>query len=584
MNETSKSDVNARFEKKYQVGDSYLLNVLEVNNPHKQWKKVFGEIHHIKSKDEVISCHEKVVLFIETMDDTLQVGDELALNCDLLPILNKGNPGEFDSEFYYKSKGINKIGFVAKRSYIKKGNSITWITKWSLKSRDYLGDILERHFKGQELALAQALILGDRSFLDPETTTDFGNSGAMHVLAVSGLHIGIILQIILYILKYFSRLISRNQALIIALFLIWMYTFISGLSASVLRSTFMFSVLAISQLNGKNYNALNSLFFTCFVLLLINPLFLFDIGFQLSCLAMLGIFWFYQPISKWIFIRNKWLRKIWEGTAVGIAAQFVTVPLTLFYFHQFPNYFILTNIGLMFSTGLILGFGMFVFSFSWLKYFGKWAIFLLSIILFLTLEFVSFIDDLPGSVATGFQLHWGIVLFSFSVIIGIYLMKNSNEKILLGFFISAFFIVFYVTYQRYVKLNYREICFFNHAKATFIVKDCSAIFCFYDGEKADIEKLKFIINSYAKVYPGDVRYFSIHQNDWNIKRKGLSIAVNHLKTGFNIEINEQAYFLKSNSYEAVDGLQKKNICLPWVEPSLKTDYLLKESAVRFVIK
>ncbi len=574
-----KSDLQLNFENSYHLGDSYRLKVIEVNNSNKKWNKVISEISWLKSTDSVIQCKESVLLYFDV--DSVKVGDVLTLNADLYKIKNKGNPGEFNSEYYYWGKGIDKIGFVSSKGFIRLGNSIPWLIKWSLESRDYLASILQKYLKGQELALAQALILGDRSFLDPETTIDFGNSGAMHVLAVSGLHIGIILEMILFLLQLFSKFLSRHQSLVIALILIWIYTFISGLSPSVLRATFMFSILAISQLNGRNYNTINSLFFTCFLLLLVNPLFLFDIGFQLSFLAMLGIFWFYRPVSNWIFISNKWIRKIWEGTAVGIAAQFVTVPLTLFYFHQFPNYFIFTNIGLMFSTGLILGFGMFIFAFYWLKYLGKIAVFILSIVLFLTLEFVSFIDDLPGSIATGFQLHWLVVFISFLLIISIYLFRNSNGRFLITFYLIGFLLVIFSVINRFNSMNKKEICFYNDSKALFSVKFEDEIFCFYDRKVHELDKVKFTINSYSKIYPGNITYCSLFENDWKIKKKGLIIKVNHLKHGFNVKVNGKNYFLKNRKSTFL--IHSKVVSLPWIDPVLNSELTLKNGALHFLI-
>jgi hypothetical protein len=296
---------------------------------------------------------------------------------------------------------------------------------------------------------------------------------------------------------------------------------------------------------------------------------------------MLGIFLFYKPISNWLFFKNKWILKIWEGTAIGLAAQFVTVPLTLYYFHQFPNYFILTNIGLMFSTGLILGLGLFVFSFSWLKYFGKLSIFLMSAVLFLTLFFVSFIDGLPGSVATGFVLTKSIVAFSFFIIFSIYLLRKSSENLLKVLFISAFSLVFLSVYKRNENLNLSEICFFNQSKSTFIIKDKMDAYCFYDGEKKDLDKCKFTVESYLKLYPATVQYFSLKGLDWELKKSNLAVTVNRHKEGVLIRINKRKYFLKNRkSTKFNDG---KVICLPWVKTVLKSDLSLRYKAYRFFL-
>ena len=130
--------------------------------------------------------------------------------------------------------------------------------------RIYLSESLSENLKGKELAIAQALILGDKSLLDQEVKNSFTNTGAMHVLAVSGLHIGIIMQILMVVLGYFPKIISRKKALTLVLIVMWIYAFITGMSPSVVRAVFMFSVLVIVQLAGRQYSTMNALFFYWF--------------------------------------------------------------------------------------------------------------------------------------------------------------------------------------------------------------------------------------------------------------------------------------------------------------------------------
>lgn len=567
------------FEENYQSGDSYVIEINSIDNKQKEWNKVIATVQSLKNKSRIITCDEEIVLFVQQGKNKILEGDQLALNTVLEPIKNKGNPGEFDAEFFWRSKGIDKIGFVSNDAFLKRGNSISLLESLSIRSRDYLNGVLEKHLEGQELALAQALILGERSLLDQETVNAFGNSGAMHVLAVSGLHIGIILQIILFLLERFAKILTRNKALIIALTLLWVYTILSGLSASVLRATFMFSVLATAQLLGKNYNPTNGLFFTGFVLLLINPFFIYDIGFQLSFLAMIGIFWFYKPIVKVWYIQNKWLRKVWEGTAVGLAAQLLTVPLTLYYFHQFPNYFILTNIGLMLSTGVILGLGMFVFAFSWVKLLGKFAIYLLMLSLYFSLFFVYWIDELPGSVASGFQLHWGIVLTAYLLIIAFFLLKDLKIRIALSS--GVFILIGFVIIQRYQAMDYNEICFFNHSRLTFTVKNKNRLYCFYDGTKADLEKVKRLVEGYRKLYPSEIRYYSMYEQDIRFESDRLRIYTKNDKTGIQVVVNEKSYYVRKYLNGQSSDKQDIEINMPWIKINHSNSYSLADKAVRF---
>lgn len=581
LSEKYHSELKESFNSNYLSGDTYLFKIKDIGNQDKVWKKAIVEITALKKNNEFIKCREDVVFFIQT-ENKLEIGDIIATNCKLETVKNKGNPGEFNAEYYWSSRGIDKLGFISDQGFKLLDNQIEWFTKWTLKSRNFLINILKSNLKGEELAVAQALILGERSLLENETINAFGNSGAMHVLAVSGLHIGIFLQIILIFLKFFSKYISKRNALIIALVIIWIYTILSGLSASVLRSTVMFTVLTISQLFGKNHHSINSLFFTGFILLILNPLNLFDIGFQLSFLAMLGIFWFYQSISKALYFKIKWMQKIWETTAVGLAAQSLTVPLTLYYFHQFPNYFIITNIALMSVTGIILGFGLLVFAFSWVKWLGKTVVFILSLSLIFTIKTVHFIDELPGSTANGFVISEISVLICFLLVIGFFLLKEKSYRI--GLTLISIIMIFSIEMDRFNRMNAKEICFFNHSKVTFIVKNKSKSYCFYDATNNDrFDKIERLVSDYSKIYPSTIRYFKIGEKDWVLKDKGLDIKVEKQKGSYLIIVNNKRYQFETNNEIFKSPCSIKRILMPWIEKSNKTDYSLKEQAFQFEI-
>ena len=150
----------------------------------------------------------------------------------------------------------------------------------------------------------------------------------------------------------------------------WFYALITGMSPSVSRAVFMFSCLAFAQISGRSFNRINILFFSAFVLLLTNPFLLYDLGFQLSYMAMLGIFLFYDKLSSLLMPSNKILKWIWEGTCIGVSAQLTTIPIVLFNFHIFPNYFVITNIGMMFFAGAVLSTSISLVSIFWFGFFS----------------------------------------------------------------------------------------------------------------------------------------------------------------------------------------------------------------------
>jgi competence protein ComEC len=256
----------------YQKGDLLLVKMREVGHSDREWKKMTGDIEYVYGENSKFDVKVPVVLFVKSGNYGCETGDIILISSELNKIKNNGNLGEFDAENYWSKKGFNHMVFVGEDEYkIIQHEELPWYSQQTTNLRNYLKASLEENLKGKELAIALALILGDKSLLDSEITTSFTNTGAMHVLAVSGLHIGIIMQILMVVFSQFSKVLSRKKAVIIVVIIMWIYAVVTGLSPSVLRAVFMFSVLALSQLTGKNHNSINSLFFTAFVLMLFDP-------------------------------------------------------------------------------------------------------------------------------------------------------------------------------------------------------------------------------------------------------------------------------------------------------------------------
>jgi competence protein ComEC len=358
-------------------------------------------------QEEEIRYPEKKLVFVKIRHNKTPFNENstIVFNCKFNKIENLGYPGEFDSEYYWKNKGIYEIGFINNESNIKLLNQPNGTYLSPIYFRKNLTEILKSVLSGQELALANALILGERSMLTNETTQGFSDTGAMHILAVSGLHIGILLQILLYIFQLFNKWIPKNQAIIISLCIVWFYALVTGLSPSVIRSVIMFSFLLIGKIKGKENSELNLLAFSAFLILSWKPIYIYDIGFQLSYAAMLGIYLFYPYLKNVLISRFRIIQLIIEGSMVGIAAQITTIPLTLYYFHQFPNYFILTNIALMAFSFIILLLGILLFSFFWVTPIKFILGFLLQKTMTCMLVIVHFFSELPFSTAKGFSIY-----------------------------------------------------------------------------------------------------------------------------------------------------------------------------------
>jgi competence protein ComEC len=276
---------------------------------------------------------------------SLLPGDFLKIRCTPDPIVNRGNPCEFNYRFYMENHGIKYYCFAGPEDII--GHSPPPHRK--LKHRaliireKIIGMYKELGITGDRLALVAAITLGQKNMLDPEQKQIFIRAGVMHIMAVSGLH-AVILSLFIYNLLFFMKGRLSGIRAAITMLLLWAFAFVTGLTASVLRATLMFSFLQAGKLMKRNVNGINSVLASAFILMLIRPSVLFDAGFLLSYSAVIFIICFYRDLYLKLAFKNRAGDKIWQSASVTILAQAGTLPLTVALFNQFPTWFILTNI------------------------------------------------------------------------------------------------------------------------------------------------------------------------------------------------------------------------------------------------
>lgn len=280
-----------------------------------------------------------------------------------------------------------------------------------------------RKFKveGQDFALVSALLLGSKDFLEKDIIQEFSNAGAIHVLSVSGLHVGIMYVVadkMLFFLKRGRRSRKLHQILIIVS--IWAYAFITGLPSSVIRAALMFSLIAAGKMFKRSSESYNILAVAAFLQLWINPYEITQVGFQLSYLAVLGIFAFYKPFNNSINPFNKLFSWIWSVLAVSMAAQLATFPLACFYFNMFPVYFLLTNLIVVPLAAVVTYFAVFLLvigatglTFEWLAWPLKWSLRFMS-------GSVELIQSWPGAVLEPVILTQGQVILIYLAIIALF--------------------------------------------------------------------------------------------------------------------------------------------------------------------
>lgn len=300
-------------------------------------------------------------LTLDSVAKPLKIDDELLSLTNPEAIRPPLNPHQFDYQDYLQKQGVKHQIRTNYRSIIVKQGSKTLFGMASNFREHIISKLKSRNFGHQELGVIQALILGKRDDISEATYNDYKNAGAVHILAVSGLHVGIILFLLEFLLSPLERLPKgKTIKLIFVVLLLWSYAFVAGLSPSIVRAVTMFSFVAYSLYLNRPTNSFNIIALSMLFILLVKPLFLFQVGFQMSYAAVFAIVWVYPQLQKFWFPDNIVVRKAWQLLSVSVAAQLGVLPISLFYFHQFPALFFVSNLLVIPFLGLILGLGIVV--------------------------------------------------------------------------------------------------------------------------------------------------------------------------------------------------------------------------------
>jgi competence protein ComEC len=343
--------------------------------------KAEGYVESVIHNDSVINSPGKILLYFSknSVQPTLGYGDRILVNKNLQRIKNSGNPGAFDYQRYAAFQSIFHNVFLKEKDWVMlPGKNINHFKQFIFTSRENVLSILQKNIPAgkDELGIAEALLIGYTNDLDKDLVQAYSNTGVVHIIAISGMHLGLIYIMLVWI---FSKLpvISKLKTMQVVLILscLWMFALLTGGSASVLRSAVMFTFITLGKNLSKRTSIYNSLAASAFVMLCYNPYFLWDVGFQLSYLAVIGIILLQKPIYNWFYIKNKSVNEIWKLMAVALAAQVLTFPICIYYFHQFPNLFLITNITAVPVSSVILFAEIVLVAFSWIPtvavYLGK---------------------------------------------------------------------------------------------------------------------------------------------------------------------------------------------------------------------
>ncbi len=395
------------------------------------WQVLMEGEAFLDSMDRWKSLTGKFIVFSKSFDRLPQPGEKFSIQAKLVEPPEREVPYAFDYKKYLENKYIYKISYI-KESDIQliKQTSFFNFKFIAFKIRNWCIGRCKLILGENEMAdLASGLIFGYRDEIDESTQKAFVETGSVHLLAVSGMHVALIYINILFLLKLIGirRLLGEKKMMLIAVSLIWVFTFVAGLSASVVRASLMLTILVVGKLFGRKGTGLNTVFSGAVLMIAFQPLVIYDVGFQLSFSAVLGIILLQHRVKMYLPPSFSKFKSLSDLITVTLAAQLGTIPLILYHFHQFPVYFLLSGIVAVFISDWVIKIGLAVvmisaFNTSLALYFGPlWELSVTAL-----LKSVEGISRIPFGLVTGiyFSFVMATVLTGMLILTYIHIQKR----------------------------------------------------------------------------------------------------------------------------------------------------------------
>ncbi len=457
----------------YTDSAALIIRITEPPLPKERSFKAEGIIESVAGVEQRVKG--KVLIYFSHTDSSSlpKYGDEILVTDNLVPIKNSGNPGAFDYKRYAQFQQIFHQIFLKRNKYVLlKDHRENPLFSFIYFSRQKVVSILQQYVREDKrvTGIAEALLIGYKEDLDKDIVQSYSNTGVVHIIAISGMHLGLIYIVLVWV---FSRLplIKRSAItkVILVLSCLWLFSLITGASASVLRSAVMFTCIITGKEFFRKTSIYNSIAASAFLLLAYDPYLLWDVGFQLSYFAVGGIVWLQKPVYNLLYVKNRVLRYIWEMCAITIAAQALTFPICIYYFHQFPVSFLLTNLICVPLSTVILFAEIGLIILSWIPLAAGIIGKLTYVLTWLMNMIIRFFDKIPGSLidriyATPLST-WLLYLLVFCTC-AVFLYKNRLYLKVGLFAASAFAIV--ILYGKINLYNQKKIIVYNVSRYTAV--------------------------------------------------------------------------------------------------------------------
>lgn len=481
--------------------------VSERIKPNAYFEKYYASLRSLNKKP--VSGKILVTVPIDSLQTKLHAGDVLYIYDDLKPISAPLNPYQFNYAEYMAGQNVF-YQIKLKDNYIKAGQEKNFDYYIDNLREALTGSFAIHNFSPQVNNMIKALLFGQRQDMDAETNANYTDAGVVHILAISGLHIAVLFYILNLVLKPLNRFRKgKLLQLVLVLAFLWLFAFLSGLSASVVRSVVMFSFVSIGLYFNRSSNIYNSIAVSMLFLLLAKPMFLFDVGFQLSYAAVLGIVALQPMYRSFRLSKYRAVNYITDTVLISLVAQIGVLPLSLYYFNQFPLLFLLANVVVvpLSTIVLVLGIIVLLLNFMWTDaaiIFGKLLALLIDGMNAFIAWVASFdalvIKDIPFTMLLNILLY--AVIFAFTA----WLYKKSFSNSAVALLLAITFQLTYMVTAQAAKHGSELIVFHNYENSLITLKKGSQI-TVYSNDSLALENKNLIaynkgeFNQEARLYP-----------------------------------------------------------------------------------
>ena len=436
------------FTKQTQKGDLLLVRLTEPLTEKPKTYKTIGEASAIIRGNTEIKTGGNILLYFyqDSTSHALHYGDFILMKPVMKRMQAAGNPEEFDYAQYMRWQGIDFEAFVKKGDWKRTGESsvnpfMAAVYSFRTKAGNYFNESLK---DTNIAAVAKALILGETDELSPELKGSYIGTGTIHILCVAGLHVGIVYISALFLFSFLLRVKYGKYLLAgIILSILWSYAAIAAFTPSVCRAVMMFSIVLIGRTIRRDMNVFNSLAASALILLLFDPYMITRAGFQFSFIAVAGIVWLQPKIFGLWEVNNPILRFFWQLAAVSLAAQISVLPLGLYYYNQFPTYFLISNLAVVPLAPLIMASGcvFLLFRFMGLQWLGFVTSKILYALIYSVNWIISGIKNFPNSLYEGYYLtiFECIILYTIILLLCWALVYKNKTSLVLSLSLLLFY-------------------------------------------------------------------------------------------------------------------------------------------------